>query len=443
MASQELGRPVFSLRCTSNRPVARIRLLTLQTGAESMSIDEGHLRKTKWKVSTEMEPDTFPENRPWRTYVTIGTIFAMSRALIAFAAWGSNIVLAKGKAYRHPSDFFDLFYRWDSHWYMSIVKTGYHWTPGLHSNVSFFPLYPMLIKAAALASLDARIAGFLISNVCLLAAAIFLFQLVRLEYDRTVAMRAVSFFLICPVSFFFSMVYTESIFVLLAIAAFYYARRGRWTVVGILGVLLTAARVVGILMIVPLAVEYFAQCWLRIKAQAPAGGVPATSCNGLGLLIKQVRPDFLWLLLVPLGILSYMAYLYVQFHNPVAFLDTQHSWGRSLTTILETLKYNLGERPFYRQLFFASAAAGAVITVYMMLRRMRWSYVVLCIVFELIYLSTGIMEALPRYLSVLFPMYMAMALAARRPAVNLVFISASVCLLTLCTILLANGYWID
>src|SRR5215831_9722925 len=44
----------------------------------------------------------------------------------------------------------DIFARWDSKWYLSIIKNGYLASADLrtaYSNIAFFPLYPYLVKS--------------------------------------------------------------------------------------------------------------------------------------------------------------------------------------------------------------------------------------------------------------------------------------------------------
>ena len=57
-------------------------------------------------------------------------------------------------------------------------------------------------------------------------------------------------------SFFFSAVYTESLFLALSAGCFYLARRERWVWAGVLGGLAAATRSIGVLLVVPLAVLY-------------------------------------------------------------------------------------------------------------------------------------------------------------------------------------------
>ena len=71
-----------------------------------------------------------------------------------------------------------------------------------------------------------------------------------------IAGRAVWLLAIFPTSVFFTTLYTESLFLMTSVAAFYYARRSRWALAGIWGLLASLTRVTGLLLLLPLAWEY-------------------------------------------------------------------------------------------------------------------------------------------------------------------------------------------
>src|SRR3989338_177663 len=71
-------------------------------------------------------------------------IFVISRVLILFIGYLSNLVIIKGEHFNSPRSLLDLFFSWDSGWYLDIVKNGYFYIPGKESSVAFFPLYPIL-----------------------------------------------------------------------------------------------------------------------------------------------------------------------------------------------------------------------------------------------------------------------------------------------------------
>ena len=93
-------------------------------------------------------------------------------------------------------------------------------------------------------------------------------------------------------SFFFSAVYSESLFLALSVGAVYAARRERWAWAGVLGALAATSRSAGVLLLVPLAMIYL---WgVERPRLAPR---------------RPLRGDALWLALVPLGLVAYCAFL--------------------------------------------------------------------------------------------------------------------------------------
>ena len=74
-------------------------------------------------------------------------LLVLSRLFIAGAGYFSVVSLLKGKWYGEPRGFLDIFFHWDSGWYHSIVQQGYSYVAGKQSNVVFYPLYPLLVKA--------------------------------------------------------------------------------------------------------------------------------------------------------------------------------------------------------------------------------------------------------------------------------------------------------
>src|SRR5258708_12520045 len=71
----------------------------------------------------------------------------------------------------------DIFTRWDSHWYFSILKFGYQAPVDLnttYSNLAFFPLYPYLARSIGCLGLQLPdafyfLVGFILSNLFFLS----------------------------------------------------------------------------------------------------------------------------------------------------------------------------------------------------------------------------------------------------------------------------------
>ena len=90
------------------------------------------------------------------------------------------------------------------------------------------------------------ITGIVISLLCYAGCVWLLYRLVRQDFDeRARQPRAVVYLAIGPLSFFLQAVYTESLFLLLSLACFVFAREGRWRLAGVMGLLATLTRSTG------------------------------------------------------------------------------------------------------------------------------------------------------------------------------------------------------
>jgi hypothetical protein len=321
-----------------------------------------------------------------------------------------------------------LLFRWDANWYGRIVEVGYEYLPDKPSSVAFFPLYPICMGAVvALTKTQLSLAGFLVSNTALLGAVVLLRRLVTLDFPAPspVPVRTVWLFLLYPVTFFYSAPYTESLFVLLSGGALLAARHRRWALAALMGALLTATRATGLLILVPLLWEAFRE--------------PSD--------LDRERAGFLrsrwWLLLVPLGIVSFATFLHFKFGDALAFAHAQAHWLRGFATPWQAVSNALrGHPPGYGPLFVGAAATGVILFVVACRVRLRTSYLLYAGVMLLLFLCDTILESLPRYLSVLFPLPVALAAAtARHESLYLGALVTSTGLMAICLILYVTGYW--
>ncbi|MGD0496284.1 MAG: mannosyltransferase family protein [Candidatus Bathyarchaeia archaeon] len=360
-----------------------------------------------------------------RSLVEICGFFTSSRLLVLLIGWMSSLVILKSEFYYNPQSILDLFFRWDSGWYLSIVQNGYSYVPGIASNVAFFPLYPSLVKIFSFGLADVRITGIVLSNVALLLAMFYLFRLVRLDYQNTkIPLNSVIFALIFPASFFFSIFYAESLFFFLTVACFYYARKNRWFLSSLFGFFAALTRALGVFIFIPILIEYLAPTSIK------------------DLKFSKIKKDILCLLLIPAGLLTYMTYLYMRFDEPLAFLKAESAWSRVFAPGLLTLKSLFYYDPFYRFTFLGFVALSILMLFYLIYSKVRISYIVYTAVQLFFILSSSLLESLPRYVSVLFPMYLGFAIMARNRFWEETLKLFSVSLLTLFVILFVNGYWL-
>ena len=120
---------------------------------------------------------------------------------------------------------------WDGAWYIRIARHGYDQQ---QATAAFWPLYPLLLDVGnALTGIPYAPIGVAFSNVFFLVALICLFRLVKLDYGREVAGRAVWLAALSPLAFFFSTVYTEALFLMLTVGALVLAQGGQWTLAAV------------------------------------------------------------------------------------------------------------------------------------------------------------------------------------------------------------------
>jgi mannosyltransferase PIG-V len=344
--------------------------------------------------------------------------------------------------------------RWDSAWYLSIARTGYV----LSAQTVFFPLYPGLIALGGSLvghGLDV-VVGIVISCCCALGALYLLHRLVALEFDERLARNTVWIFAWLPIALVLSAVYSEALFLLLAIGCLYAARRSRWALAGLLGGLAAATRNGGVLLVVPLLILYL------------YGPRPDRTPDreGAGLAPRyNPRRDMAWIALVPLGLLAYMAYLLVETGQPLDPFTHQLHWGRHFIPLAGI---PLGAWSVGRALFAATGLDPRLsahvtlggqlrhivefgfLVIALALLRLCWKRLPLAyFAFAALSLAMAVsvptgndpLKSLPRFTLVMFPLWIALALWAteRRRVREVIAVCAP--LLALASFLFVSWSW--
>jgi hypothetical protein len=235
------------------------------------------------------------------------TCYAVSTLLVFLGVAMGHGLLPKPP---HSDRFYSYLVNWDGGWYLGIVQRGYFSDPQGQTSAAFFPAYPVLGWMAAQATgVRPEVALVIVSHVCFAGALILLAAYVRLrfaagpEHLPGFVLFAVALF---PTAFFFRMAYSESLFLFLAILAFYLMERkaAPWLVAVVIG-LATASRVPGICLLVPFAWHI----WRNSHDNR----------DGARRLV----------VLVPLagwGIIAYVGYCWHHFGQPLAFITAQNMW---------------------------------------------------------------------------------------------------------------------
>lgn len=168
------------------------------------------------------------------------------------------------------------FRNWDGTWYYLVSTTGYN---SGSANSAFWPLYPWLMEKGALVSgWSPETVGYIISRLAFLGALVFLYRLIRLDFSADITERSLWALALFPTAFFFTAIYTESLFLFFVAAALYYARRGEWLLAGLFGLLGALTRSAGVMILAPFAVLFIQQYGWRIRTWFPkafAAALPA------------------------------------------------------------------------------------------------------------------------------------------------------------------------
>ena len=218
------------------------------------------------------------------------------------------------------------YYRWDSFWYTSIAQHGYTFSTEKNSSIAFFPFYPMVIKASSviLPMRDDKI-SLMLNIIFSFLIVLFLYRLARLDFSQKVSLNIVLVVLFFPPTYFFLSGYPDVLYVLLGILSLYYGRKEKWLVAGLFSALLAITKPYGIFMMPTLLCLYLENSNWDYK-----------------IFFKKIN----WLpLLLPLATFGgFVLFNYLKFGNALAFLATQQTWGRSLSSPIIAL---FNEAKFY------------------------------------------------------------------------------------------------
>jgi hypothetical protein len=390
-------------------------------------------------------------------FVQPAAAFVLSRMLIFAAGIAGDVFLPTEEGHWVAdinSSFLSLWAKWDSQWYVQIARGGYLYQPLQQSNVAFFPLYPMSMRLLApLVGGNLVLAGFLLSNAFFLAALIFLYQLARLEIvdafaasqaDASEAARRTVFYLaFFPTAFFLSAVYTESLFLLLSVATIYFARRRRWVLAALAGLLAAATRNLGVVLWLLVMWE-----WLRCHGWRVTRIHRANTWRSLWSGIKSDWVDVVILAAIPLGLLLYMAYLQLSFGRPMAFIEVQAAWDRQnigpAAVVMRELRalaeFELNKSNLSRMLNL-SAFLGVLAMTPFIWRRLGEGYAIYVLVLLLVPASSAL-QSMSRYILPMFPVFILLGRWGRLPIIDRAILATFAVLLGVLTTIYVNWVFV-
>jgi len=310
----------------------------------------------------------------------------------------------------------DIYCANDCYWYKQITEQGYEkldkveriWTSEngdfRQSSWAFFPLYPFInYLSVKLFSLDYTVAAFIPSLILtFLAFYLFYLFLITLKISDKKAWYGLLFFSFFPFHFYFSMYYTESLFLALVLLAFLGVNSKNKLMLISSVLLLPLTRVNGIIVMLPL-VLYIAE---NKKIQ----------WNRLFLISTYIKEK---MLLIPfLSFISFFAWSLYQYNMTgsfKAFSLAQKGWFKTFQMPYKSL-FDIGNMSNFNFNFLESVNLDIKIlsvlvimyfitAVYQAVKVHRMSLNLFIFIQLLLPLTAGSVISSPRYASVIFPLF--------------------------------------
>jgi hypothetical protein len=270
--------------------------------------------------------------------------------------------------------------------YLTIIEKGYEGTGLIQA---FFPLYPLIVKLLTFGIFNPVYIGLWVSFFSLLGAGYFL--------QRLFGSKGILVLILCfPTAFFLAGLYTESLFLVLSLGSYSFAKERRYGLAGIFGFLAGLTRLQGFLLAILLLFE------VR-RSFAP-------------------KSAYVWALMPIFGLFVYMIYLGWVFGDPVLFLSVQREFGAQrgmgllipvITPLVRYMKIFLSV-PVWSHAYFV-ALQEFVITVggfglaVVLLKRKELGLGLYALSSLLLPTLTGTLSSMPRYVLVIFPLFLVLS----------------------------------
>jgi hypothetical protein len=321
----------------------------------------------------------------------------------------------------------DVWARWDSVFFVRIARNGYD-----AASAAFYPLYPGLVAAAGRALGGQYVlGGVMISLAACAGAFALLYRLAEEKLGAAGGYRTVLYLAVFPMSLFLGAVYSESLYLLLAVAAFVLAERRRFLAAGVVCGLAILTRATGIALLPALALLAWPD---RRNLARLAVAVP----------IAAIYPLVLW----------------QQVGDPWRFWGAQDLWHRHVSRagpvggIWDGVSALWRSAPSGAAPLHATAVnvEGAVfLAIFLVLTVLAWrllgpAYGLFCALSLAIPLtlpsSRWPLLSLPRFGLVVFPFFLALAWLGARPRVHAAIVSVSALFLGIAVAQWALWQWV-
>ena len=352
----------------------------------------------------------------------------------------SSIISAGGS----PVDIGRLFkpsIQFDSYHYLEIIQSGYGTVKS--SLPAFFPFFPESVKILSHLGIPVTWSGFLINFLAGYFACLFLVLIARefFKDKKGIDSNVLIIFLVFPSAYFITAFYSEALFCALGFGAFYFALKRNWLLSCVLLGLVSAVRLPGLVFVAAVFVEYL---------------------SSKNFNLKSLDKNILWFLIAPLGLISYMMFLYYRFGDLLFFMHAyNYGWGyqRFSPNIISTVSAQVGwlfNRVVLHQHSLSVGGNGIVMSavflfswlalvgagVWAWVKKYPASFITLIFISAILFSLNSNLISVNRYILPVFPIYLLLAdYFYHRKNAFYTYVAGSAMLLSLFAILFSLGHW--
>lgn len=348
--------------------------------------------------------------------------------------------LADFASYELPKNQEIVFRSWITPWlnydgrnYLEIANRGY--VPVRTNNTDlrvYFPLYPLLIRILSFnLRFNPVLVGLGISFLSFLGS-LFVFNKLLLhdKFSKEKRNKALLLLLLFPTSFYFIAYYTEGLFLLLILLTFYFLNKTNFKVASIFAALTTATRLSGLAILPVLlweAIQYY----------------------------KKTKKFPFSIIIAPLGFVLFGIYIHVTTGNALAIILRHKDWDKpfgvfgmwyALKNGLTKIIYGSGGLT-YNPLNYSVEVLELMFALFLLLiifksyKKIRFSYWLYLLFSSLIIFFSGVLSGIPRYMMVIFPVYIYLTNAIPKKYFYIVCFCFAVLFVYLSALFL-RGYWV-
>lgn len=332
----------------------------------------------------------------------------VARALVIGSLGLARFIFDEIGSGRRPVQLSQGLFAWDASWYRAIAEHGYAALP--HEALRFFPLYPLAGRGTGFLLLDHTAVGMLVvANIGALVFAALLYRLTLRETgDADAARRAAWYAAVLPPAMVLVLGYAESLALCFAVGMFLFMRSSRpgshhWLAAAAFGIAAGLCRPVGVLLVVPAAIEAW-RGWADTRAAERLARGAAVVSPGVGLGI-------------------YLVWVGLRFGDPLDPLSIQNRAGLRggfvdpVTRVIDAVGDLTGGDRFGSGLHILTIAA-CVLLVIVLARRLAASYAAYAAAAVVLALTARNLDSFERYAMSTFPLIMAIALVTKRRDVD-------------------------